>query len=195
MNTPPPPPPILPSPLFSTSVQPPLPCHLQPSPTQLFLWLNGWLNDHIWCAILLNDRYYGSAHVETWYLSARRTWCVFCSTRRQVYWGLTHVIFCWYSDLILHTNKQAKQTNTHTHTERHTAHSGASRLTHSYKYIFTPPFICSQQLSLLFGIDNSLIYKNSFPRCLFFPTIIHLKRSYLLIRCYKTKFLKSYWCK
>ena len=114
------PPPILPSPLFSTSVQPPLPCHLQPSPTQLFLWLNGWLNDHIWCAILLNDRYYGSAHVETWYLSARRTWCVFCSTRRQVYWGLTHVIFCWYSDLILHTNKQTKQTNTHTHTHTHT---------------------------------------------------------------------------
>ena len=36
----------------------PLPCHLQPPLTVLyvvlFLWLNGW-SCHIWCAILLND--------------------------------------------------------------------------------------------------------------------------------------------
>ena len=41
----------------------------------------------------------------------------------QVYWGLTHnVVFCRYSDLISHTEKQW-----------HTAHSGASRLTQLYK--------------------------------------------------------------
>ena len=34
-------------------------------------------------------------------------------------------VFYWYSDLI-------------SHTQTHTTHSGASRLTHSYKYIFTP---------------------------------------------------------
>ena len=32
---------------------------------------------------------------------------------------------------------------------QHTAHSGASKLTHPYKYIFMPPVMCSQQLSLL----------------------------------------------
>ena len=42
--------------------------------------------------------------------------------------------------LISHTNK---------HKNTHTAHSGTSRLTYPYKYIFTPPFICSQQLPLL----------------------------------------------
>ena len=41
------------------------------------------------------------------------------------------------------------QTHMQTHTDKDTAHSGASRLTHPYKYIFTPPVICSQQLSLL----------------------------------------------
>ena len=35
------------------------------------------------------------------------------------------------------------------HTQTHTAHSGASRLTHPYKYIFPPPVMCSQQLLLL----------------------------------------------
>ena len=42
--------------------------------------------------------------------------------------------------LISHTNK---------HKNTHTAHSGTSRLTYPYKYIFTPPVICSQQLPLL----------------------------------------------
>ena len=109
-------------------------------------------------------------------------------------WFFPGTLIWYYTQTNKQTNKQTN-THTHTHTERHTTHSGASRLTHSYKYIFTPPFICSQQLSVLYWIDNSLINKNSFPRCLFFSTIIHLKRSCLLIRCYKTKFLKSYWCK
>ena len=36
----------------------------------LFLWLNGWLH-HIWC--YFTWWYYGSTHVEPWYLSTRRT--------------------------------------------------------------------------------------------------------------------------
>ena len=64
--------------------------------------------------------------------------------------------------------------NTYTQTQRHTVHSGASRLTHPYKYIFTPPFMCSQQLSLLHWMSNSLISKIYFPQCLFFSKIIHL---------------------
>ena len=44
--------------------------------------------------------------------------------------------FNWYSDL-------------KSHTQTHTAYSAASRLTHPYKYTFTPPVMCSQQLPLL----------------------------------------------
>ena len=63
------------------------------------------------------------------------SWCVFYAIRNQVYWALTHnVVFLWCSDLISYT---------------HTAHSGASRLTHLYNYILTPPVMCSQQLPLL----------------------------------------------
>ena len=54
------------------------------------------------------------------------TWCVFYATRHQVYRGLIdNVVFCWYSNLISHTQ-------THAHTKRHTIHSRASRLTLSY---------------------------------------------------------------
>ena len=48
--------------------------------------------------------------------------------------------------------------------------------------------MCSQQLPLLFLINNSLISKIYFPICLFFSKIIHLQKSCLLIRCYKTRF-------
>ena len=56
----------------------------------------------------------------------------------------------------------------HTHTNTCTnKHSGATRLTHQYKYIFTPPVMCLQQLSLLHWISNSLISKIYFPHFLF----------------------------
>ena len=45
------------------------------------------------------------------------------------------------------------------HTQRHTAHIGANRLTHPYKYILKPPVMCSQQVSALHGINNMLISK------------------------------------
>ena len=76
-----------------------------------------------------------------------------------------------------------------THRERHTTHSGANRLTYPYKYIFTPPFMCSQQLFLLHWMNNSLISKIYFPQYLFFFKNYSLvKVIYLLIRCYKTRF-------
>ena len=101
----------------------------------LFLWLNGW-SYHIWYAILFN----GNMDIHMLSLATlvpEGPWCVFYATWCQVYWGLTHnVVFNWYFHLISHTNT-------------HTTHSGASRLTHSYKYTFTPPAMCSQQLPLL----------------------------------------------
>ena len=75
----------------------------------------------IWCAILVNDNMV--LHMSSLgILVPERPWCVFYATRRQVYWGLTHVVFYWCSDLI-----------SHTHTNTHSALRG-SQLTHSYKY-------------------------------------------------------------
>ena len=70
---------------------------------------------------------------------------------------------------------------THTHTHTHTAHSGVSRMIDPYKYIFKPTVTCSQQLSLLQWMKNSMTSNIFFPYCLFFSKI-------MLIRCYKTRF-------
>ena len=45
--------------------------------------------------------------------------------------------FYWYSNLIPHT-------------QIYKAHSGASRLTDPYKYMFAPTVMCPQQLPLLY---------------------------------------------
>ena len=71
--------------------------------------------------------------------------------------------------------------HTHTHTHTHTAHSGVSRMIDPYKYIFKPTVTCSQQLSLLQWMKNSMTSNIFFPYCLFFSKI-------MLIRCYKTRF-------
>ena len=93
----------------------------------LFLWLNGW-SCHLCCAILLNIMDLHMLSLGT--LVSEGPSCKFYATRRQVYWGLKHMVFCWYSDLISQNHKHTK-----THTQRHTAHPRASRLTHPYKYL------------------------------------------------------------
>ena len=98
--------------------------------------------------------------------------CVLSNKESSLLMSDTWCGFFWYSNLISHTQTQS-------HKQIHTAHSGARRLTHPHKYIFTPPTICSQQLSLLHWMDNALISKNYFPRCLFFSRIIHLQRWYI----------------
>ena len=64
------------------------------------------------------------------------TRCVFSATRHQVYWGLTQCGFL----LVLGFDITHKT---------YTGHSGASRLTHPYKFILKSPVMCSQQLPLL----------------------------------------------
>ena len=82
-------------------------------------------------------------------------------------------------------------THTNTHTQRHATHSEISRLTDSYKYIITPPITWSQQLPLLHWMSNSLISKTYFLKYLFFSKNYSLvKVKYLLIRCFKTRFLQ-----
>ena len=80
-----------------------------------------------------------------WYLCTTRAFqCALCN-KTSVYWGLTHdmVLVPWFD--ITH-----RQT-------RNTTHTGGNRLTHTYKY--TPTIMCSQQLSVLHFMNNSLISK------------------------------------
>ena len=71
-----------------------------------------------------------------------------------------------------------RHTHTHTHTHTETTQSEARRLTHPEKYIFSPPVVSSQQLSLLHGTNNSLRSKIYFSECLFFSKIIHLTHTH-----------------
>ena len=130
-------------PLLQISSNPPPP-RLQPPTLQLFLflcslflWLNG-CSRHIWCGIQLNNIM--DLHMlSLGALVPEGPWCVFYGTRRQAYWGVTHnVVFWYYYNLIPHT-----------HTQRHTAHSGANRLTHSDEYLLASPAMCCEQLSVL----------------------------------------------
>ena len=90
----------------------------------LFLWLNGRSHNN-WCAILLNnimDLHMSSLGA----LTPEGPWCIFYAIGHQFCWGLIHNVsfagtVLWFD--ITHTN-------THIHTQRHTAHSGASKLTH-----------------------------------------------------------------
>ena len=55
-----------------------------------------------------------------------------------------------------------------------------------YKCILRPPVMGSQQLSVLYWMNNSLISKNSFPKCLF-KNYSLVEVTYLLIGCSKTR--------
>ena len=68
-------------------------------------------------------------------------------------------------------------------------YGGGNRLTHAYKYIFTSPVMCLQQLCVLHWMNNLLISKIYFPQWLCYWKIIHLWKSYLFIRFIKSKFL------
>ena len=155
-----------------------------PTPTALFvvffLWLNG-LSRHNWCAILLNDiMNLHMSSLDTFV--SERPWCVFYSTRSQFYWGLTHVVFHWNSDLISHT-----QTHTKTHTKTHSTF-GASRLTSPYKYIFTPTVIYSEQLFTFHNVFSfqklfqGIIQKKSASRSRTLPSLLIFYWNFILIR-------------
>ena len=48
------------------------------------------------------------------------------------------------------------QTNKYT---QHTEHRGTNRMTYPYKYILTPPVLCSHQMPGLYSMNNLLISK------------------------------------
>ena len=45
----------------------------------------------------------------------------------------------------------------HAHWQTYIGHTGTNRLTHIYKYILTPPPLCTQQLPVLHWMNNLLI--------------------------------------
>ena len=135
---------ILPTPSFSNFVHPPLPpplpCHLQPLPPPLFTLLScffGWMGDHTTFDV--------SFYLLIICIYTCRALVSYCQTNLDVcfmqqgvkftevwhkMWFLLVLWFCY-------------------HTHKNAAHSWVIRLTHPYKYVFTPPVMCSQQLPLL----------------------------------------------
>ena len=135
--------PILPNSSFSNFVHhlshplfhpPPL---LPPSILSADMFL--WWSHHIWCAILLNDN--TDLHIPGLgtLVPEKTLMCVLCNKASSLLRSDT------LSGFLLGLRVDITQT--------HTAHSGGSQLTHTYKYIFTPPVVCSQQLPLLHWID------------------------------------------
>ena len=156
-------PPLLPTP-FSNFVQPPLSATFNPTHNAhsvvLFILLNGW-SHHIWCATFLNDI------IDVQMLSLRTLMRFLCNKASSLLMSDTWCGFSlplWFD--ITHANN-------HKHTQRHITHSGGSRPIYPFKHIFTPTVMCSQHLSLLYWMNNSLISKMYFPQCLFFSKIIH----------------------
>ena len=115
------------------------PVTFKPHPTvlsvALFLWLNGW-SCHIWCTILLN----GNMDLHMSGLGTRRT--SMCFMQQGIKFTAVWHIMCFFTGTLIWYH-------THTNTQTHTAHLGASRLTQPHKYIFPPPVMCSEQLPLL----------------------------------------------
>ena len=101
---------------------------------QNIFWQNGCLR-HIWCAILLNDIM--DPHMSNLCTSVSEgPWCVFYAIRHQIYWGLTHVIFCWYPDMISHTQ-------THSNTYTQTQHSQGPVDWHTHINTYLHHLLCA----------------------------------------------------
>ena len=65
----------------------------------------------------------------------------------------------------------------------HTGYSGANILTCRYRYILTPPVMCTQQLPVLHW-TKTFWYKNVFyrgPQCLYCLKLAHLQKSFICL--------------
>ena len=115
----------------------PLPCRLQPLP-KLFLMLSyffSWIGDcAIFDVVLLNDIM--DLHMLSLGTLVSELCCVLSNKASNLLRSDTYYAFF----LISHTHKNK-------HTQIPSTQSGANRLTHSYKYILTPPVMYLQQLS------------------------------------------------
>ena len=95
-----------------------------------------------------------------------------------------HVMWLFTSTLIWYHK------HINTRTQRHTAHFGASRMIHLYKSILTPRACAHSSYLYYFEYVVHCISKIYSPECLFFfLNYLLAKVIYLLIRCYKTRFI------
>ena len=68
-------------------------------------------NSHIIGIFYEKSRYILDLHMSSLgTLVPEEPWCAFYATRHQVYWGLTHVDSCWYSNLLSHTRTHTQHT-------------------------------------------------------------------------------------
>ena len=133
----------------------------------LFLWQNGW-SHHTWCAILLNDNM--DLHMfSLGTLLPQGSWYVLYAKGIK-FTEIWNMFFYWYSDLI-------------SHTQTHTAHSEASRLTCPYNiYLHHLLYAHSSYLYYIKWLLSTMSF--------LFKNYSIVKVIYLLIRCYKTRFFQ-----
>ena len=133
------------SPLFQLLSTPPPPPHLLENkpPPPLFFLLSCFfssMSDHTTFDVLFNDNI--NLHMSSF--STRRTlMCVLCNKA---------------SSLLRSNIYNLGQIYLISHTQTHTSNSGACRLTHSYKCIFTLPVFCSQLVPLLHSMIKWIIH-------------------------------------
>ena len=83
----------------------------------------------------------------SWYLVPAANLAMCFATRHQVYWRYDTDDMVSASTLIWY----------HAHWQTYIGHTGTNRMTHIYKYILTPPVLCTQQLPVLHWMNNLLI--------------------------------------
>ena len=122
-------------PPFSKFFHPPFPVMSNPHPHCSFCCLVSlaeWVIAlHLMC--YFTERYHRCTHVKPYDLDA-------CFMQQGLkFTEVWHRMWFFTGTLIW----SPSHTQTQTHTQRHTAHSGFSRWTHPYKHIFTPTVMCS----------------------------------------------------
>ena len=65
----------------------------------------------------------------------------------------------------------------HTKRQTHIVHTATNKLTNTYKYMLTPPVMCTQQVLVLHWMNSLMIQKFSLQR----PTMSLLFKNYLLV--------------
>ena len=113
-------------------------------------------------------------------------WCLFYATGYQVYWGLTHIYFCWYSNLISHIHKCR-------HIHKDTQHTKGPVDLHTHVNIYLHYLLCAHS-SYLYYTEwiihwyQKITFHDVFSFQQLFTCKGHLL--YMLIWCYKTRICK-----
>ena len=109
------------------------------------------------------------------------SWSMLYATRHQVYWGLTcgFLLVLWFN---------ITDTQTHTYTKTHSTLGPA--YWHTHINIYLHQLLCAHSSYLVITLNEELTeIKNLLStRFFFISKMIHLQKSYLLIRCYKARF-------